>query len=202
MLLSFFYLLREGGMKVSITEWLALLEAMKLGLAGQSVDDFYYLSRACLVKDESQLDRFDRIFAAYFKGAEDSFADLMVDVPEEWLRRQAELMLSEEERAAMPPVWQPMVRRHPVTGRASLYISPIYNDQVEGMDETEAADFIGTLAEFAERDEFVYRHRWETDDMVMWDNRCTMHLVTPYDPEERRVMHRTTIAGEEAVIAA
>ena len=99
MLLSFFYLLREGGMKTSITEWLALLEAMKRGVAGQSVDDFYYLARTTLVKDESQLDRFDRIFGAYFKGVDDALGDLFEDLPEEWLRRQAELLLTEEERA-------------------------------------------------------------------------------------------------------
>ena len=99
MLIPFFYLLREGGMKTSITELLTLLEAMQKGLAQYSVDDFYYLSRACLVKDESQLDRFDRIFAAYFKGVEDSLSDLLQDIPEEWLRRQAELALSDEERA-------------------------------------------------------------------------------------------------------
>jgi uncharacterized protein with von Willebrand factor type A (vWA) domain len=99
MLISFFYLLRDGGMKTSITELLTLLEAMKKGLAAQSIDDFYYLSRACLVKDESQLDRFDRIFAAYFKGVEETGADLMADLPEEWLRHQAELVLSAEERA-------------------------------------------------------------------------------------------------------
>ncbi len=99
MLIDFFYLLRKGGMKTSITELLMLLEVMEKGLAGQSVDDFYYLARACLVKDESQLDRFDRIFAAYFKGVEDSLSDLIQDVPEDWLRRQAELLLSEEERA-------------------------------------------------------------------------------------------------------
>ncbi len=110
--------------------------------------------------------------------------------------------LSAEERAAMPPVWQPMVRRHPVTGRRSLYISPIYNDQVEGMSEQDTTAFIEELATFAEQDRFVYRHRWETNDIVIWDNRCTMHLVTPHDPEERRIMHRTTIAGEEAVVAA
>ena len=69
------------------------------GLAGQSVDDFYYLARASLVKDEADLDRFDRIFGAYFKGVEDSLADLMQEIPEDWLRHQAELMLSEEERA-------------------------------------------------------------------------------------------------------
>ena len=99
MLIPFFYQLRDGGMKTSITELLMLLEVMEKGLAGQSVDDFYYLSRACLVKDESQIDRFDRIFAAYFRGVEDSLSDLIQDVPEDWLRRQAELLLSEEERA-------------------------------------------------------------------------------------------------------
>ena len=99
MLVPFFYMLREGGMKTSITELLTLLEAMQKGLAGQSVDDFYYLSRSALVKDEALLDRFDRIFAAYFRGVEDNFADLFGEVPEDWLRQQAELHLSEEERA-------------------------------------------------------------------------------------------------------
>ena len=99
MLLPFFYMLREGGMKTSITEWLALLEALHKGLAGQSVDDFYYLARATLVKDESELDRFDRIFGAYFRGVDDSLADFFQEIPEEWLSRQAELLLTEEERA-------------------------------------------------------------------------------------------------------
>jgi uncharacterized protein with von Willebrand factor type A (vWA) domain len=99
MLLPFFYMLREGGMKTSITEWLALMEALKKGLAGQSVDDFYYLARTTLVKDESELDRFDRIFGVYFKGVDDALGDLFRDVPDEWLRQQAELMLTEEEKA-------------------------------------------------------------------------------------------------------
>jgi len=110
--------------------------------------------------------------------------------------------LSEEERRAMPPVWQPVVRRHPVTGRKSLYISPIYNDAIEGMADDEAVDLVRELAEFAGRDEFVYRHRWRTHDIVMWDNRCTMHQITPYDPTERRIMHRATIVGDGPVIAA
>ncbi|MDX1516227.1 MAG: VWA domain-containing protein [Woeseiaceae bacterium] len=99
MLIPFFFMLRDGGMKTSITELLTLLEAMQRGVAGHSVDDFYYLARATLVKDESQLDRFDRIFGAYFKGIEDSLEDLFTDLPDEWLRHQAELMLSDEERA-------------------------------------------------------------------------------------------------------
>jgi alpha-ketoglutarate-dependent taurine dioxygenase len=110
--------------------------------------------------------------------------------------------LTEEEKAAMPPVWQPMVRKHPVTGRTSLYISPIYNDEVEGMGADEARRLIDELTTFAAQSRFVYRHRWEPDDVVMWDNRCTMHQVTPHDPRERRVMHRTTIVGTQPVLAA
>ncbi len=99
MLTHFFFMLREGGLKPSITELLTLLAAMKEGLAGHSVEDFYYLARATLVKDETLFDRFDRIFAAHFKGIEESFRSLDGELPEEWLRRQAELLLSEEERA-------------------------------------------------------------------------------------------------------
>lgn len=99
MLTRFFFMLREGGLKPSVTELLSLLEAMKMGVAGHSVEDFYYLARAALVKDESQFDRFDRIFAAHFQGIEDAYKDLAAELPEEWLRRQAELMLTEEERA-------------------------------------------------------------------------------------------------------
>jgi alpha-ketoglutarate-dependent taurine dioxygenase len=90
--------------------------------------------------------------------------------------------LTEEEKTAMPPVWQPMVRQHPVTGRHSLYISPIYNDEIEGMPPADAQRLIAELVEFAAQSRFVYRHRWEPDDVVMWDNRCTMHQVTPHDP--------------------
>jgi taurine dioxygenase len=109
--------------------------------------------------------------------------------------------LTEEEKAAMPPVWQPMVRQHPVTGRLSLYISPIYNDEIEGMGRDEARQLVKDLTEFAGQSRFVYAHRWSPDDVVMWDNRCTMHQVTPHDPRERRVMHRTTIVGTEPVMA-
>ena len=110
--------------------------------------------------------------------------------------------MTEEEKAKVPAIWQPMVRRHPVTGRTSLYISPIYNDGIEGMDKAEAKALIDELTEFASQKQFVYAHRWETDDVVMWDNRCTMHAVTPFDPRERRVMHRTTIMGTEPVIGS
>jgi taurine dioxygenase len=109
---------------------------------------------------------------------------------------------TEAEKAAMPPVWHPMVRRHPVTGRKSLYISSIYNDAIEGLDATAGRRLIEELTEFSAQPKYMYRHVWEPNDVLMWDNRCTVHAVTPHDPDERRVMHRTTIVGSEPVMAA
>ncbi|MCU0974795.1 MAG: VWA domain-containing protein [Steroidobacteraceae bacterium] len=99
MLIRFFHLLRAAGVPVSITEFLALLEALSLRVTGPSVDEFYYLARTALVKDERHYDRFDRAFAAHFKGVEQAFEALVARVPEEWLRRNAELFLTEEEKA-------------------------------------------------------------------------------------------------------
>ncbi len=101
MLISFFFMLRKAGLKVSITEFLTLLEVLDKRLAGTSVDDFYYLSRACMVKDESHFDRFDRAFGAHFKGIEEMFGNEADEIPEEWLRRQFDLQLTEEEKAAI-----------------------------------------------------------------------------------------------------
>lgn len=99
MLIRFFLLLREAGVPVSITEFLTLLEALRARLASASAEDFYYLARSCLVKDERHLDRFDRVFAKHFAGAETLFDSLLANVPEEWLRRMGERVLSEEEKA-------------------------------------------------------------------------------------------------------
>jgi uncharacterized protein with von Willebrand factor type A (vWA) domain len=99
MLVSFFFLLREGGLKVSITEFLTLLELLKRRVTRFDIEEFYYLARACLVKHEAQYDRFDRVFSAHFKGIEDLFGPEGADIPEEWLRRYFELGLSDEEKA-------------------------------------------------------------------------------------------------------
>ena len=99
MLVSFFFLLREAGLKVSITEFLTLLELLKKRVISFDVEAFYYLSRACLVKDESLYDRFDRAFSTHFKGIENIFGPENADIPEDWLRKQVELGLSDEEKA-------------------------------------------------------------------------------------------------------
>lgn len=99
MLISFFFLLREGGLKVSISEFLTLLELLHKRVIRFDIEQFYFLARACLVKDESLYDRFDRAFSAHFKGVQDLFEPEAADIPEEWLRKQIELGLSEEEKA-------------------------------------------------------------------------------------------------------
>ncbi len=94
--------LRGAGVPVSITEHLSLLGAMEAGVADYSVEDFYFLARSALVKDERWFDRFDRVFAQHFKGLEAvSGEDLTTDIPEDWLRRLAEKTLSAEEMAAV-----------------------------------------------------------------------------------------------------
>jgi uncharacterized protein len=106
MLIDFFYTLRSAKLPVSVKEYLTLLEALKEGVvgpnnddgAGYKIDDFYYLSRTALVKDEKHYDKFDRAFAAYFKGVE-MVADFTKDIPLEWLRKNLELQLSPEELA-------------------------------------------------------------------------------------------------------
>ena len=98
MLVNFFFELRQGGVPVTVTEFLTLLEALSERVAWATAQDFYYLARLCLVKDERHYDRFDRVFAETFAGAEKAFQQLVAQVPEEWLKALGERILSEEEK--------------------------------------------------------------------------------------------------------
>jgi uncharacterized protein with von Willebrand factor type A (vWA) domain len=98
MLTDFFQQLRKAGIPVSIMEFLTLLEAMQKHLAFGSAENFYYLARLCMVKDETHFDKFDRVFMEYFKGIAVSFEDLNQEIPEEWLRKLAERFLTDEEK--------------------------------------------------------------------------------------------------------
>jgi uncharacterized protein len=97
MLIEFFLKVKEGGVPASIREFLTLLGALEKRVVSGSVDDFYYLARTCLVKDEKYFDRYDRAFGAYFKGIVD-IEGVTAEIPEEWLRKLAEKHLSEEEK--------------------------------------------------------------------------------------------------------
>jgi uncharacterized protein with von Willebrand factor type A (vWA) domain len=94
---QFFLELRQARVPVSLREYLTLIEAVKAGLAEYSIEDFYYLSRSALVKDERHLDKFDRVFGHCFEGIETPPGE-EAEIPEEWLKRFAELLLTEEEK--------------------------------------------------------------------------------------------------------
>jgi len=99
MLLNFFFALRKGGLPVSINELLTLLETLKQRIAFADMEDFYFLSRACLVKDERNYDKFDRAFALYFKELDTLEDFLEALIPEDWLRSEFEKSLTDEEKA-------------------------------------------------------------------------------------------------------
>ncbi|MCG2634670.1 MAG: VWA domain-containing protein, partial [Gammaproteobacteria bacterium] len=101
MFVDFFYRVREAGVPATPREFLTLLEAMTTDVAGYSVDEFYYLARTALVKDEKYYDRFDQVFAELFEGLEKVDFGIDADIPEAWLRRELERLLSDEEKAAV-----------------------------------------------------------------------------------------------------
>lgn len=108
--------------------------------------------------------------------------------------------LTPEEREMMKPVRQRLVRTHPVTGRKSLYLSS-HIGAIVGWPVPEARDFIRDLTEMATERHLVYSHRWRPFDLVMWDNRQTLHRVRRFDESKPRDMRRTTIAGDGPTIA-
>lgn len=107
--------------------------------------------------------------------------------------------LSDEEKARLPDVAHPMVRTHPDTGERALYVGgEQHGGTVIGMPEEEGAALLRELRAFATRPRFAYEHRWRVGDLVVWDNRSTMHCALPFDEERyRRMMYRVQIAGNE-----
>jgi alpha-ketoglutarate-dependent 2,4-dichlorophenoxyacetate dioxygenase len=102
---------------------------------------------------------------------------------------------TDAEREKWAPVRQRLVRRHPSSGRLSLYLAS-HAGGIEGWPVPEARAFLRDLTEHATQRQFVYSHVWKQWDLVMWDNRVTMHRARPFDNSEVRDMHRTTVACE------
>src|SRR5687767_9802140 len=99
MFAGFITALRNQGVPVSLTEYLTLIGAMKEGVAQLDVEDFYFLARASLIKDERMIDRFDRVFALYFQGLASVGGEIIAEIPEDWLKALAEKYLTPEELA-------------------------------------------------------------------------------------------------------
>ena len=106
--------------------------------------------------------------------------------------------LSEEQKAKTPDVVHPVVRTHPETGRRSLFVGEDIVKEIAGLPAAEGKALLDRLNAHAVSDDFVYRHKWRVGDVVIWDNRSTMHKATPYDDQAYfRVMHRATIKGTD-----
>jgi taurine dioxygenase len=95
-----------------------------------------------------------------------------------------------------PPQSHPIVRTHPETGRKGLYVNRLYTYAIDGLTEHESRGLLQLLFEQISRPEFIYRHQWRPGDVIMWDNRCTVHYAIHDYGDAERVMHRTTIAGD------
>ena len=98
---------------------------------------------------------------------------------------------TEDQFARMPPAPWPLVRTHPVTGRKHLF-TPIHISKIVGMSVPESRMLVNELIEHATQPQFVYRHTWQPGDLVMWDNRCTLHRGRRFDLTARRELRRTT----------
>jgi taurine dioxygenase/putative 2-oxoglutarate oxygenase len=106
-----------------------------------------------------------------------------------------------EAHRTRPDVYHPLERRHPKSGRVSLFIGRWAYD-IEGLPEHEGRELVAWLQDFARQPRFVYRHHWRAGDAVLWDNRCTQLCATGFDESRYvRLMHRTTLEGDAPVMA-
>ena len=153
------------------------------------------------------------------KGGNTEFADMRAahDALEEESKREVEDLVcehslmfsrgslgfteySDEEKTMFKPVRQRLVRTHPVTGRQSLYLSS-HAGAIEGWPVPDARILLGDLKEHATQPQFVYAHKWKLHDLVIWDNRTTMHRGRRFDQTQARDVRRTTVAGDGPTIA-
>lgn len=95
--------------------------------------------------------------------------------------------------------WHPVVRTHPATGRKALYVNRLMTREIEGLPREESEAILEKLFDHQEQPRFVYAHVWRPGDIVMWDNRCTLHARTDFSAGERRLLRRVTILGEKPV---
>lgn len=104
--------------------------------------------------------------------------------------------LTEEQKTRVPPVAHPAVRTHPINGQPSIFLSEIWVRCFEGMEDAVSQRIVAEIVEFATAPEFTYVHKWTPGDVIVWDNRNSMHKACPFDEQNtRRRMHRTTITG-------
>ena len=102
-------------------------------------------------------------------------------------------------REGVPACWHPIVRTHPATGRKALYVNRLMTVAIEGLSDDEGEEVLNTLFDHQEQRTFVYEHVWRPNDVLLWDNRCTLHARTDFSDKERRLMRRVAIKGEKPI---
>jgi taurine dioxygenase len=107
--------------------------------------------------------------------------------------------LTPEQENRVPPIVHPVVRVHPANGRKALFVNEGFTTHIVGLPEEESATLLTRLFQHSVEDQFIYRHRWQPFDLVMWDNRSTQHLATGCPPHLRRTLYRTTVRGDQPV---
>jgi alpha-ketoglutarate-dependent 2,4-dichlorophenoxyacetate dioxygenase len=141
-------------------------------------------------------DAYDRWIAEARSPGAEELRDLVCEHSIVWSRSLVVGdFFTEEEKAALPPVPQRLVRTHPTSARASFYAGA-HAASVRGWPQDRSRELIDAINALCTAPERVYTHRWRQHDLVIWDNRCVQHRGRPHDPTKRRVMHRTTVRGD------
>jgi taurine dioxygenase len=126
-------------------------------------------------------------------------------LPDELRERLLELRAvhrhGEEEQNPPVPVSHPVIRTHPDTGRRATFVSPQFTRLILGVSDEESRSLLEVLFSHVSRPEFVWTHHWRAGDLVIWDNRCTLHRREPFDSNDRRILKRTQMFGEEPFLA-
>ncbi|HAT35226.1 MAG TPA: TauD/TfdA family dioxygenase [Rhodospirillaceae bacterium] len=105
--------------------------------------------------------------------------------------------LRDHEKHIDKGAWHPLGRTHPPTGEKSIYLNPIRTESVEGLEEEDGFDLLDDLLKHATQEKYQYAHKWHPGDVIIWDNRCTLHAASfDYDQTQTRLMHRIMVAGE------
>jgi taurine dioxygenase len=127
----------------------------------------------------------------------DRIANLKAINVYDYHREPTKKTLGRNIREGVPHFAHAMVRTHPVTGRKALYINRLMTAYIEGIAVDESDALLAMLFDHQEKPEFVYEHVWRKNDLLIWDNRCTLHARTDFDPSERRLLRRLVVQGDK-----
>ena len=176
--------------------------------------DMSYLDRpppaSLLYSLETPAEGGDTCFMSMYAALDEMPAELRGKIAGKTLNHDASYDSSGKRRSTHDPVRDvsrapgarhPIIAKHPETGRPSLYLGRRLNAYVAGQDVADSEVLLDRIWAHCDQEKFICRHLWQPGDLVMWDNRCAMHRRDPFDPDTRRVMHRTQIKGDAPVVA-